>query len=82
MKGFALGLSFAAVGIVGFAYGQGQRQPSAQELVAAGRCRVDVGFPTLQGGNQCFGNRVMVGAQDQLLYCADLTVTCDSRDAD
>ena len=82
MKGFAFGFGIATVGIVGYAYGQGQRQPSVQEMVAAGRCSVEVGFPLLQGGTQCVGNRVMVGYYNQGLYCADVTVTCSQHDGE
>ena len=81
MRGFAKGLivgaSVTLVGAMGFAYGQSKSVPTAEnEANAFASCQVRVGNGQFQGGYQCQNNRVMVGALNGQILCADLQVIC------
>lgn len=77
MKGFAQGLivgaAVTAAALVGYAYGQSNEQ----DLLESGQCRVQVGYGHMTGDYMCRFNQVQVGQQNNYIYCADVTVSCN-----
>ena len=67
--------AFLTANLLTGAHAQNDTETLAQ-AIKTGQCQVYVGTPFLQGGYQCFGNRIMTGLWNGSLYCSDLQVTC------
>ncbi len=86
IQGLVLGTVVTAAAVGGYAYGtnksnQTEARPGKVQVEAEGKalgmCDVRVGYGRITGGDDCFGNEVMVGTRAGYILCSDITVTCN-----
>ena len=81
LKGLVMGSAITAAALTGYAYGTAftsqHDEAELEEMIEMGSCRVRVGSARPTGGYKCNFEKVQVGAQGDIIYCANITVSCD-----
>ncbi len=81
LKGLVMGSALTVAALTGYAYGTAfstqHDEADLESMVESGQCRVRVGYARPTGGYKCDFDKIMVGAQEGVIYCADINVSCD-----